>query len=395
MLLPRWKKNVEKSALTRRNFAIASAVLSLGFLGACTTPVPQSARAGLIYVGTDGNQIRALRFDASTGKLTMIGPVADVSKPRWAVAHPQLPVLYVTSDNGAQDGSVIAFAMNGDTGGLTKINEISAGGSGTTHLWLDAPSMTLLASNFGGGSASSFAVNSDGSLRVRVSTLKAAGSGPHRRQASPHAHSAAVDPSGRYALVSDLGADRVFVYGFDRATHALLPDDATHPRSFVAPPGSGPRQSVFDLKGRFVYVLNELTAEVMTLRWDAQQGRLTRVHSVPVSSPEFQGAKSGSALAVSRDGRFVYVGNRGEHALVVYRVNPDSGELSLVQRVSSGGELPWSFAIHPSGKWMLITHQRSNRVNVFGIDPASGRLSDTGQSVDSPAPVSVTFMESA
>ncbi|WP_211707507.1 lactonase family protein [Paraburkholderia aspalathi] len=78
--------------------------------------------------------------------------------------------------------------------------------------------------------------------------------------------------------------------------------------------------------------------------------------------------------------------------LVVYRVSPDSGELSLVQRTSSGGERPWGFAIHPSGKWILVANQRSGKVNVFSIDPASGRVSDTGQSVDIPAPVSIAFV---
>jgi len=385
----RWLPNL----FTRYSFRMALATISLGLLSACTTTAPLRTQSGLVYVGMDGNQLRALRFDASTGRLAMIGPVAEVSKARWSVAHPQLPVLYVTSDNNAQDGSVVAFAMNGDTGALTRINELSAGGSGTTHLWLDKPSMTLLAANFGGGSVSSMTINPDGSLGTRVSTLKATGSGPHRRQTSPHAHSTVVDSSGRYALVSDLGADRVFVYRFDRATRALLADVAASPRSHVALPGSGPRQSVFDLTGRFIYVLSELTAEITTLRWDSQPGRLTHVQSLQVSSPEFQGVRSGSALAISRDGRFVYVGNRGEHALVVYRVSPGSGELSLVQRVPSGGELPWSLDIHPSGKWMLVANQRSNRVNLFSIDPASGQLSDTGQSVDSPAPVSITFVE--
>ena len=352
----------------------------------------EHAQTELVYVGTQERQIHALRFDASTGKLTVIGPVAEGLKSTWVAAHPRLPILYAVDDDNTREGSVTAYAVDRGTGALTRLNEVATGGSGTTNLGLDIPSMTLLAANYGGGSVSSIAVNGDGSLGSLASTIKEAGSGPNRRQASAHAHSAAVDPSGRYALVPDLGADRVFVYGFDRVTHTLSPDDAAHPRSFIAPQGSGPRHLAFGVDGQFVYLLTELTAEIMVLRWDASQGRLTLVQSVPTSSPQFQGVKSGAEVAVSHDGRFVYVEDRGENALVVYRVSPDSGELSLVQRTSSGGERPWGFAIHPSGKWILVANQRSGKVNVFSIDPVSGMVSDTGQSVDIPAPVSIAFV---
>lgn len=350
------------------------------------------APAEIAYIGTDGQHLRALRFDACKGLLSMIGPVAEVPKPRWAVAQTQPPVLYVATDGNGQEGSVVAFVMDGATGALTPLNETAAGGGGTTHLWLDKPSMTLLAANFGGGSTSSFSVSSDGRVGALVTTVKATGSGPHRRQTSPHAHGVTVDPSGRYALVADMGADRVFVYGLDRATHALLADDAAVPRAFVAPAGSGPRRAIFGASGHFVYVLNELTAEVMVLRWDATQGRLSQVQTVPLSNPEFQGVKSASEIAVSRDGRFVYASNRAENTLVVWRVDADTGALTPLQRLPSGGEAPWAFEIHPSGQWMLVANYRSNRLNLFRIDPGSGQLSDTGQVVESPAPVSVTFV---
>jgi 6-phosphogluconolactonase len=343
--------------------------------------------ADLAYVGSDGAQLRALRFDACAGQLAMIGPVADVAKPRWVVAHPQLPLVYVAVDGSGKDGSVNAYALDRKTGGLTLVNEVGAGGGGTTYLALDADSMTLLAANFSGGSASSMAINKDGSLGALVSTIKAAGSGPHRRQAGPHAHGVSIDPSGRFALVSDMGADRIFIDAFDRPSHALSPVDA-----FATPPGSGPRRAVFGADGRFVYVLNELSAEIMTLQWDEKRPRLTPVQSLPTSSAEFKGAKSVSEIAVSRDGRFVYVADRGESALVAYRVNPGSGELNLLQRLPSGGDGPWAFDLHPSGKWLLVANFRSNRLNLFGIDTDTGQISDTGHSLESPGPVSVSFV---
>lgn len=383
MAQPRWNL-----VFTR---AITTIALSTGLAGtpvlAATTP------SELVYVGSNqSNQIRAARFDAATGKLTMIAPVADGLRPTWLVSHPQLPMLYAVNDERAKEGSVVAFAVDRASGALTKINTASTGGEGSTHLWLDTALKTLFAANFTGGSAASIALQPDGSLGALVSTVKETGTGPHPRQTSAHAHGVALDPSGRYLLVADLGADRVFVYGVDRASKALAPDDATNPHVVSLPAGSGPRHLAFGANGRFVYVVTELSADIVTLRWDAQQGRLTPLQSLPMSSPEFKAARNGSEVAVSADGRFVYAGNRAEHQLLVYRVDAASGELSLIQRVSSGGELPWNFALHSSGKWMLVANQRSGKVNVFSVDPASGMVADTGQAVDIPTPVSVAFV---
>ena len=380
---------------TRRGLWLALVALMLTMVGGCASLVPASTctRDALAYVGSEEGRLVALRLDACSGRLRSAGAVADVPRPRWAVSAPQGDMLYVASDAPDQDGRVVAFKVDRASGALQELNAQAAGGSGTTHLWLDAPSRTLFAANFGSGSVSSFALEADGRLGPLVSTLKATGSGPHKRQSKAHAHGVVVDPSGHYVLAPDLGADRVFVYAFDRASRVLSSDTAQPPRAFAAPAGSGPHHVAFGADGRFVYLLNELSADITTLRWDAREGRLASVQLLPISRADFNGAKSGAELAMSHDGRFVYVADRGTNELLVYRVDAGTGELAPIQRLSSGGVAPWTFALDPSGRWLLVVNARSNLVNLFGIDAASGQLSDTGQSVAVPAPLSVTFIE--
>ena len=375
------------SSLMRRGLGVA---VALSMAGCASTPAPGCAPARLAYVGTDGGQLQALRLDACAGTLASLGTVAELAKPRWAVPHPTRPILYVANDVAGKNGTVVAFAVDRDTGALAKIDEADAGGIGTTHLWLDAPSSTLLAANFFSGSATTLALDADGHVGAVSGTVKETGSGPHRRQTKAHAHGIALDPTGHWALVSDLGADRVFVYGFDRATRALAPDDAQAPRAYAVAPGSGPHHAVFSPDGRFVYVLDELSADVQVLRWDAAAARLAPVQSLAISSAAYAGAKSGAEVAVSRDGRFVYVEDRGENTLVVYRRDAATGELALLQRAPSGGDKPWAFAIDPSGRLMLVAN--STKVSLLKIDAATGELSDTGRSVDSATPLSIAFM---
>ncbi|CAD6557575.1 6-phosphogluconolactonase [Paraburkholderia metrosideri] len=388
----------QRNSLTRFGVMVALSVLTLP---ACTSNTPAggtatssaSVHSEFVYVGTLQSHIDGLRLDTSTGELTAIGTVAQGPKSTWITAHPELPVLYGVDDDSAKEGSITAYAVNRGTGTLSPINATHTGGHGTTFLRFDVPSNTLLGANYNSGSVSSVAVNADGSMGPLVSTIAETGSGPSRRQMSAHAHSIAIDPSGRYALAPDLGADRVFIYRFDRATHALSKDNGPGPHEFIAPAGSGPRHLAFGSSGQFVYLLTEMSAEIMVLRWDATQGRLTLVQSLPTSTQNFRGVKSGAEIAVSHDGRFVYVEDRGENSIVVYRIRPDSGELSLVQRISSGGDKPWGFGIDASGKWLLVANQRSGKVNVFSVDTASGMVTDTGKSAAVASPSSVAFVK--
>lgn len=388
----------QRNCLTRLRVMAALSVLSLSActldtLNGATTAASASAHSAFVYVGTLQSQINGLRLDTSTGELTTIGAVAQGPKSTWVTAHPGLPILYGVDDDSAKEGSITAYEVNRGTGTLSPINSVHTGGHGTTFLYFDVPSNTLLGANYNSGSVSSVAVNADGSMGPLISTITETGTGPGRRQASAHAHSVAIDPSGRYALVADLGADRVFIYRFERGTHALSQADGPGPHAFVAPPGSGPRHLAFGSNGQFVYLLTELSAEIMVLRWDAMQQSLTPVQSLSISTQNFQGVKSGAEIAVSHDGRFVYVEDRGENSLVVYRISHDSGELSLVQRISSGGDKPWGFGIDASGKWLLVANQRSDKVNVFSIDTATGMVSNTGQAAQISSPASIAFVK--
>jgi 6-phosphogluconolactonase len=372
----------------RSTLPILALLLAAAIYASAAMPA-QNAPLEWVYVGTQDHRIEALRLDTSSGALVRTATVDADIRPTWLMAHPNLPVLYAVDDQSNKPGSVTAFNVNRSTGELSRLDAVATRGVGTTHLTFDASSGTVLAANYNSGSVSSVAVRDDGSLDALTSTIGETGSGPNKRQMSAHAHDAIVDPSGHYVLVPDLGADRVFVYRFDRATRVLSKDGT---RDFAAPFGSGPRHLVFGADGRFAYLITELSADVMVFRWDAPNGRLTLTQKLQISSTGFSGAKSGAEIALSADGRFVYAADRGENEIVVYRVDAGNGTLSDVQRVPSDGRTPWAFSIEPSGKWLLVANQASGTVSVLAIDRGTGRLSSTGHSAEVRSAVSVAFV---
>lgn len=136
--------------------------------------------------------------------------------------------------------------------------------------------------------------------------------------------------------------------------------------------------------GRFVFVLNELTAAVSTFGWDAKRGRLDPLGSTSGSSPA-----SGAEIAVHPNGKFLNASNRGDSSIAVFRMG--GGKLTLVGRVPTGGKTPRSFAIDPSGKFLLVANQDSGTIVPFGIDRRTGLLKGAGEPATVPTPVSIVF----
>jgi 6-phosphogluconolactonase len=355
------------------------------YVGAAATGGPATADAPADPLG-----IYVMNLDAKSGKLSMPTLTLPLQRATAFAVHPGLPILYsVASGSGPQSNSEL-YSLRSDpaNGQLVVINHVDSGGRDATALALDAASGTLFAAHYGTGSLSAVTVNANGTLGALASSQTNTGTGPSPRQKSAHAHDVVVAPGGKYALVSDLGADRIFVYAFDAGTRTLSAGVGT-----TVPAGSGPRHLVFSRDGKYVLVNTELTAELRSYRWDSKTGRLTAVQDLQAYPAGKSGDKSSSELALSPDGRFAYLALRGDQdSLIVYAFNTHKGTLREIQRVSSGGKTPWSIGIDSTGRWMLVCNQSSNAVVEMKIDHASGKLSATGNSVTIPHPADAAFL---
>ncbi len=114
-----------------------------------------------------------------------------------------------------------------------------------------------------------------------------------------HAH--IIETAGRFVLSTDLGQDRIHVWTLDEG--ALRPADP--PFFPTASAGAGPRHLAFHPNGRILYTTYEEASQLAVHGWDPATGRATLLQQVGSLPPGFAGSSFASALAVSRDGRFV------------------------------------------------------------------------------------------
>jgi 6-phosphogluconolactonase len=353
----------------------------------------------LIYVGTytDGGRsdgIYLIRMDRRSGALRRVGSVNAGANPSFVAIHPNGRVLYAVNEletyHGRATGAVSAFAIARETGALTQLNEQPSEGGGPCYVSVERSGRLVLVANYVGGSVAVLPIEADGALAPSAYVDQHTGRGPNaERQEAPHAHSILPDPSNRFVLAADLGADRVFVYRLDldgKSLHHVEGGDA------VMRPGAGPRHIAFHPTLPLVFVANELDSTVATLRFDAERGALSPLETHSTVPAGWSATNYPADIHVASTGRTLYVSNRGHNSIAVFSVAESTGALALEQVVSTEGDWPRSFSLDPTGRWLLVANQRSDSVVVFGRDPEHGTLTPTRQRIAIPSPVCLRFL---
>ncbi len=342
----------------------------------------------LLYIGTYTETIYLVRMDRRSGDLLRVGAAKADANPSFLSMHPNGRVLYAVNEL-EQTGAVSAFAIAGDSGALTRLNEQPSGGGAPCYVSVDRSGRVLLVANYAGGSVALLPIQPDGALAPAAQVVQHTGKGPNaERQEAPHAHCILPDPSNRFALAADLGADRVFVYRLDlegRSLRHIEEGDA------VMRPGAGPRHIVFHPTLPLVFVANELDSTVATLRFDSGRGTLSPVDTRSTLPAGWTGTNYPADIHVAGSGRSLYLSNRGHNSIAVFSVAEATGALALEQVISTEGDWPRNFSLDPTGRWLLVANQRSDSVVVFGRDPQDGRLTPTRHRIAIPSPVCLRF----
>lgn len=357
-------------------------------------------------VGESHSQgIYVSRFHAATGELSEPELAAEMVNPSFLTISPDHRFLYAVSEDPYSLGPpldhasyVSAFAIDHATGHLRPLNTVPASGTSTCFISMDKTGRYVLVSNFGSGSTAVIRVREDGSLGELTAFMQDVGHSVNRSiQFEPHTHSVIVSPDNHYAIVSDLGTDKILIFRFDANTGALSPPEAPFATVY---PGAGPRHFTFDPSGRFGYQLTEMGGTVDVFAWDPSRGKLTSVQRAQTVPHDFFGSNHSAEIAIRPDGKFLYESNRrtqgetvrGPDTIGVFAIDSRTGMLSPVEQVLSGGTMPRNFEIDPAGNFLLAANQLTNNIVIFHIDNRTGRLSPTGREIKVDTPVCLKFV---
>ncbi len=337
-----------------------------------------------VYLGTYTDKVSKgiyqCEFNLKDGSLSAATLAGETGSPSFLAFHPNKKFLYAVNEEQA---TVSAFAIDDKTGKLTFLNSQPSQGGAPCHLVVDPTGKNVLVANYTGGSCICLPIEADGKLGPATSFQQHMG----KRK---NGHSIHVDKANKFALCCDLGLDQVIVYAFDAKKGTLTPHGA-----FDTPKGAGPRHFAWHPDHKTAYVNGESDLTIIACDYDADKGALTQ-KQVLSTLPKDVARKGGSTAetVVHPSGKFVYVSNRDPYnSIAIFSIDPRTRELKAVGHQSLGVKTPRNFAIEPTGQYMLVANQSGGNVIVFRIDPASGELKPTQASVQVANPVCVRFME--
>ncbi|KAL1841771.1 hypothetical protein VTJ49DRAFT_6609 [Mycothermus thermophilus] len=359
---------------------IGAAALAPGALGATLIASHFSGQIyTLQYTGTNSSGTLAITSQTS-GCGTM---------PAWIEYYGDTRQLYCFDEAWWGGGAIAEFSVGND-------GRLSITGQGRSR------GNTVHGALYGGPNGRSFVATAEygpstiTTYRLPLSASTTALSqtrftltqrGPHPRQDAPHPHEVHTDPTGRFMLVPDLGADLIRIFRIDANTGALSPcPEARTDR------GDGPRHIKFwkSASGskQMAYTVNELGNSVSAWdvtypsEWDTNGClALSKTQTLSMYAPGRSGGPMTKAAEIRVVGDFVYATNRADQtfgseqdSIATYTIDPDTGAISWLEAANSFSYYPRTFAFNKEGTLAAVGGQTSSTVAIVARDPATGRL---------------------
>jgi 6-phosphogluconolactonase len=340
--------------------------------GAATTGGQASAGAAasdksVVFVGGFGaDPMHVYDLNRATGALSERLPPIDAGpEPSCLALDPSRTHLYVCNEDDGPGGGVTSFTLDAN-GSPQKLNHQLGSDLGLTQVVVSPDGKWLAGAGYNGGSASLFPILADGAVGAEQSNVDFG--------ADAQTHYVVFTPNGQFLFATTKGLNAVQQLKLG-AQGALL---ANTPPS-VATGNVGPRHMTLHPSGKLLFVVSERGSTVIPYQI-SEAGTLTPGESVSSLPPDYQGQNSGAHVELGHDAHFLYVSNRGHDSVGVFKVDQQSGALTLVTHAATHSASPHDFDIDAAGEILITANRKGNTLSVFKIE-TDGTLTALGNPV--------------
>lgn len=301
--------------------------------------------------GASGDGITLLDFDGESGSLSYHNALGGIEMPTYQVWDRKRRILYSVSED--QKGAVLGWHLD-EAGAFNARFKASSLGSGPCHLALSPDGLYLGVSNYSDGVFTLLSTEERGTLNY--SEQYEDSSINFDRQEASHVHCSLFFDGSSSMVVTDLGGDAIHIYRNEMRLSDVI----------STPIGSGPRHLAISSDGRYLFVSAELSGEVLVYQMGKSPTLIQQISTLPLG---FDGENTTSAIVLCRDGRHLYVANRGHDSIVHFSVK--DGWLSRIGWAFTE-RTPWDFALSSDQKHVIVANTTSSSVTVYPRDVASG-----------------------
>ncbi|MGX9415736.1 lactonase family protein [Vibrio sp. RC27] len=309
--------------------------------------------------------------------------------------------MYAILETIRENGSIIQYEVQND-GSLKEVADFQANGKSTCYLSFSPNKDAAIVINYWDAIIDVVDVDENGRLGEVIQSFKqfyrpetewrqVENREDHwgNRQVGPHAHCAHFWHD--WVFIPDLGENAVFQYRWDAEKRNLTRETWIE---FEA--GSGPRHMAMHPRLDICYVSNELFNTVCVAKLDNSDASEVKPRLIPIQyQPTLENNDQisyVSEIKLSPDAKFLYVSNRGDNSIAVFKVL-DDGTLDRIDITPTNGKFPRHFAISPCGKAVIVSNQDTGNVLVYSRDIETGIITKTDEEIEVPAPNYIRFLE--
>lgn len=338
------------------------------------------------YTSEKGQGIYELPFSAANGqaKVGTAQNIAKLGSPTYLQKDGNL--IFAINRISNDHGGITAFRQEKGQSRLKELDSLIQPGSSPAYIGINPQQKLLYTANYHTGVISVFAYNERGYLSLLDQVKHTADTlGPRPEQSDgPHPHFFDQTPAGNL-VCCDLGNDRVDFYRFSDGK-------LTHLARYQSEAGFGDRHLVFSKDGHYFYVVGELSSKVNVVKFDEQSWQFKNIATYLTKPQGWTKHNGAAAIRISKDGRFIYISNRGHDSIAVFKVKPDH-TLKLAQRISTFGEFPRDFNWTPDERFVFVANQNSDNATLYRRNSEDGTLTPLQKDIQVPQGTRVLFTD--
>lgn len=297
-------------------------------------------------------------------------------------AHPGIYYGTVSAMPDGKKGGVVTL-RTGKNGNLEIAAYTPVNGLVPCHLALSPDGRFLYTANYSSADLTQLPVAPDGIPHEGI-RIPHEGKGSTPRQEKAHPHFVGFHPADGELYAADLGLDEIRIYSYLPGKGILLPAK----ERLKLPAGAGPRHLVFSAGGNRLYAANELDSTVTSFL--RENGAWIRKETISTLKSPSQVRNYPGAIRITRDGRFLFVSNRGDDSIALLEQNPD-GSLKLLDTVPCGGKFPRDMQLSPDETLLAVANEKSGTVSFLRFDPDRKRLTPLTETLPAPRALGILY----
>ena len=338
------------------------------------------------YTKNKSKGIYTFNFNIESGNIEEVNLAYEIENPTYLIADKENQIIYSTCKINEKAG-VSSFKYLSEQTNLHLINNNLSEEKPPCHVNIGNNKQMLISSNYHENKMIVYKTQDGLILNSPMIGSHSGSSINPSRQEKPHIHCSMFTADEKYILSIDLGIDKMMVYTLEE-NNLIQRDDI----SFSFPAGSGPRHLTYLKTAPFYYVLSELTSEIFVFKYNpTSKIPFYNIQTLSSLHQKYKGEKSGAAIRIHENNKFLYTSDRGNNSLSLFIINELDGTLTFVDSFSCEGSSPRDFQIDPTGRFLLCANENTDNISIFSIDPSSGTLAFI-KSCSLPTPTCIEFI---